>query len=145
MTISRKLRITAIAAAGTAVAILVALWLGVPAAARWGIETVGSRELGRTLKVGDVRFNPFTLRATLRDLSVAGLPDETAPLLTVGTIEANVSIASVRHLAPVIEALRASAIRANVVRLGENRFNFSDIVDRILSQPASPEPARFAL
>lgn len=145
MPISRKLRITAIAAAGTVVAIVVGLWLGVPAAARWGIETVGAREIGRTLKVGDVRFNPFTLKATLTDLSVAGLPDEKAPLLTIGTIEANVSIASVRHLAPVIEALRASAIRANVVRLAENRFNFSDIVDRLMAKPASPEPARFAL
>lgn len=145
MKISRRIRITALVIAGLLVAIIVGLWLGVPAAARWGIETAGSRELGRALHVGKIRFNPFTLRATLDKFSVGGLPDESAPLLTVDRTELNLSIASLRHLAPVIEELHVQGVRAHVVRLAENSFNFSDIVDRMLAKPASPEPARYAL
>jgi len=145
MTISRRLRIAGYALAAVLALSIVGLWIGVPIAARWGIETVGSREVGRALRVSDVRFNPFTLTATLSKLSIAGLPDEQSPLLSIESLQVNVSSAALIHRAPVLEALKAQGVRANLVRVAENRFNFSDIVDRILAQPASPNPARFAL
>ncbi len=43
--------------------------LGLPAATRWGIETVASRELGRPLTVGKISANPFTLHITAHDLT----------------------------------------------------------------------------
>ncbi len=145
MPVARRIRIVALATAGVLGAAIVGLWLGVPAAVRWGIETVGSREVGRTLRVNEVRFNPFTLTATLSGLGIAGLPGEKAPLLTIDSLRANLSAASLRHRAPVIESLQAHGIRASVVRVAENRFNFSDIFERLLARPPSREPARFAL
>jgi len=145
MQIPRKLIVAAMVSAGVLALVIVGLWLGVPAAARWGIETVGSREIGRAIQVGEIRFNPFTLKATLARLSVAGLPGESAPLLAIESLEADLSIASLRQLAPVIKALHAQGVRANLIRVEENRFNFSDIVDRMLAQPAGPESASFAL
>ncbi|MGE5337690.1 MAG: DUF748 domain-containing protein [Gemmatimonadota bacterium] len=145
MQIPRKLTRASLIAAGVLAVIFVGLALGIPAAVRWGIESAGSREIGRQMHVGEVRFNPFTLKATLRQLSIAGLPDELTPLLSVDALGIDLSIVSLRHLAPVIEALQAHGVHANIVRLDKNRFNFSDIVDRLQAKPASPEPARFAL
>ncbi len=145
MQIPRKLTIAALIAAGVLTLVFVGLALGIPAAARWGIESAGSREIGRQMHVGEVRFNPFTLGATLRQFTVAGLPDESTPLLSVDALEVDLSIASLRHFAPVIEAFHAHGVRANIVRLDKNQFNFSDIVDRLQARPASPEPARLAV
>lgn len=144
LTARRSLRVAAGAVAGIAVA-LIGLWLGVPAAARWGIETVGSREVGRAVRVGDVRFNPFTLRLAVNDLAVAGAAGESAPLVSIKELRAAVSLRSLLRAAPVVRQVDVQSLHANVARTAPNRFNFSDIVDRMLARPASPEPARFAI
>lgn len=131
-------------AASFVVAVL-ALWLGAPPVLRWAIETVGAREFGRTLRVGDISVNPFTLTARLSDLVVAGAAGESAPLLAVGAVRVNVSLGSIRHRAPVLDRLTIERASAHIVRLEPQRFNFSDIVERLLARPASDGTARFAL
>ena len=117
----------------------------IPAAARWGLETVASRELGRTVRVDDVSANPYTLRVTLKGVTVEGQPGESAPLLTLREASINASIASVMRLAPVLEAAVVDGLTVNIVRLDPQRFNFSDIVDRLQAKPKSDKPARFSL
>src|SRR5512146_543680 len=103
--------------------------IAIPAAARWGLETFASRELGRTVRVDDVSANPYTLRVTLKGLAVEGQPGESAPLLTLREVTINASVASLLRLAPVLEAVAIDGLTLNVVRLDPQRFNFSDIVD----------------
>ncbi|MGZ8981843.1 MAG: DUF748 domain-containing protein, partial [Burkholderiaceae bacterium] len=89
--------------------------------------------------------NPYTLRVTLKGLTVDGLPGESAPLLSVREASINASISSVLRLAPVLEAIAIDGLTANIVRLEAQRFNFSDIVERLQAKPKSDEPARFSL
>ncbi|HTT13157.1 MAG TPA: DUF748 domain-containing protein [Burkholderiaceae bacterium] len=149
----RWLRRTCYAIATTFVVLVLALWLGGPPAARWAIETIGSRALGRTVRVGAIRVNPFTLTLRIADLAIEGAAGEDAPLLAIGALRASLSGTSLWHRAPVVRSLAIDRIRAHIVRLEAQRFNFSDIVDRVLAQatdkpappPGSQEPARFAL
>ncbi|MGZ8273568.1 MAG: DUF748 domain-containing protein, partial [Burkholderiaceae bacterium] len=98
---SRWRRIAAIG--GILIAIFgIAGALAIPAAARWGLETVASRELGRAVRVESINANPYTLRVTLKGLTVDGLPGESAPLLSVREASINASISSVLRLAPVL-------------------------------------------
>ena len=127
-----------------ALAVLVVLfgvvgYFAIPKAVRWGLETVASRELGRTVKVESVSANPFTLRATMRGVVIDGAPGETAPLLSVREVIVNASSLSLYHRAPVLDALTVDGLTANLVRLEDQRFNFSD--DRI----ALEKPHRMAV
>ena len=146
----RWLRRTLYAVGATLVVLVLALWLGGPPALRWAIETVGSRELGRTLRAGEIHVNPFTLTVRIADFTIEGAPDESEPLLTIGEVRTNVAPNSIWHRAPVIGSLLIDRIRAHIVRLDAQRFNFSDIVERQLAKPEeekppSSEPARFAV
>ncbi|MBC8118061.1 MAG: DUF748 domain-containing protein, partial [Burkholderiaceae bacterium] len=120
-------------------------YFAIPAAARWAIEDIGSRELGRTVRVQSISANPYTLRVTVSDLSIAGLPGEPA-LLTVQQTVLNASISSLLRLAPVIDAISITGVEANIARLEAQRFNFDDIIERLRAKPKTDdEPARFAL
>lgn len=140
------LRRTVYALAAFFVVAVLAIWLGAPPALRWAIETVGARELGRTIRVGDIRANPFTLTAGLDDLVIEGAPGESAPLLSVGAVRASASLGSLWNRAPVLDRLAIDRATANIVRIEPQRFNFTDIVERLLARPrTSDEPARFAV
>jgi hypothetical protein len=112
-TISRWIPALRKAAIGAAIAFLlfgVVGYFAVPKLVRWGVETVVSRELGRTVRVESISANPYTLRVTLRGLIVDG-SGETAPLLTVRQITANASVSSILRLAPVLDALTINGLR----------------------------------
>ena len=141
----RRIAIAAASVAAFVVVLIVGLWLGVPAALRWGIETVGSREVGRPMAVGEIHFNPFTLRLAIHDFSIDGAAGETKPLLTLGELHTQIGASSIFRLAPIVKSLRLQTLRAHVARVAPNRFNFSDIVERFNGGPSSDEPARFAI
>jgi hypothetical protein len=141
-----RLRKAAIALAVLIILFGVVGYFAIPKAVRWGLETVASRELGRTVRVESVSANPFTLRATMRGVVIEGAPGEDAPLLSVREIIVNASSLSLYHRAPVLDALSINGLTANIVRLEAQRFNFSDIVKRIEARPKTDEgPARFSL
>lgn len=141
-----RLRTAAIVAVSIVVLIGVVGYFAIPAAARWGLETVASREIGRTVRVESISANPYTLRVTINGLTVDGLPGESAPLLTVRQTTVNASITSVLRLAPVIDAVSIDGLTANIVRLEAQRFNFDDIIERLRAKPKTDdEPARFAV
>lgn len=145
---TRKIRTAAIAL--VAVVALYGL-IGVfalPKLVRWGIEGRASEALGRAITVEDIRVNPYTLRIGLRGLTLhaGAAPGPAAPLATLRAAEVNVSAGSLWRLAPVVERLTLDGLRADIVRVGPQRFNFSDIVDRLLAGPKTDEPgADFAL
>lgn len=118
----------------------------VPRLLRWGVESAASEALGRPVRVEDVRFNPLRLSATLRNLRIEAAAAGEPPLAQLRTVEANASLRSLWHRAPILDALRIDGLAANLVRLEAKRFNFSDILDRLGAQPKSDTgPARFAV
>lgn len=121
-------------------------YFAIPAAVRWGVETVATRELGRTVRLEGVSANPYTLSVTVRGLVVEGASGETAPLLTIQELIVNASLESAYRRAPVLDSLTINGLTANLARLDQQRFNFSDIIDRLRAKPkTSDEPARFSL
>jgi uncharacterized protein involved in outer membrane biogenesis len=133
------------AAAGVIVLFGVIGYFAIPAAARWGIETVAARELGRAVTVEKISANPFNLRVTFRGIAIAGNAGE-PPLLTVRQATINASAESILRLAPVIESLAIEAPAVNIIRYEPERFSFSDVVDRLRSKPKTDdEPAQFAV
>ena len=141
-----RLRIVGLAVLALVAAFGAIGYFAIPAATRWAVETVASRELGRTVRVESVSANPFTLRVTLRGLAVDGAAGEAEPLLSVGRIDVDASVESVLRRAPVLDALKIDGLVANIVRLGPQRFNFSDVLERLQARPKTDDqPARFAL
>ena len=110
-------------------------------------ETQLSKVLDRPVSVGKIRINPYTLRLDVDQLHIAERDGKT-PFVDVGHLHVNASWSSIFRRAPVIEELSIDAPHVHIVRTAEQRFNFSDIVDK-LSQPENPpkpksnEPARF--
>jgi uncharacterized protein involved in outer membrane biogenesis len=119
--------------------------LAIPAAARWALETVASRELGRGVHVEAITANPYTWRITVKGLTVDGQPGEAAPLLTIREASINASVSTLLRFAPVIEQVSVDGFALNVVRLEPQRFNFTDILERLQARPKKDEPARFSL
>ncbi|HKO66974.1 MAG TPA: DUF748 domain-containing protein, partial [Burkholderiaceae bacterium] len=122
-------------------------YFAIPATARWGIETVAARAIGRNVHVDSISANPFTLRITINGLTVDGLSGDTAPLLTVQHATINASISSVLRLAPVIDSVSIDGVTANIVRLEAQRFNFDDIMEHLRAKPKKQDdkPAGFAV
>ena len=142
-----KTRLRSIALAAAAAVLLFALvgYLAIPRVARWGLETVAARELGRTVHVESISANPFTLRVTLRGLAVDGASGDSTPLVTVREVTVNASSRSLFYRAPVLDELTVNGLTANLVRFDAERFNFSDIIDRLNAKPKSDVPLKFSL
>jgi hypothetical protein len=144
-----------IGAAALALVLVIAFAVAVPPLARYGLETVASRELGRAVTVQSISANPFTLSATLKGLAIAGSAvagqSDEAPLLTVERLRISLSALSIVHRAAVVDALEIDAPHLRIARLQEQRFNFTDILERLQArpraktEPTEDSPARFAL
>nr|WP_311528282.1 DUF748 domain-containing protein [uncultured Ralstonia sp.] len=120
---------------------------GGPPLLRHLAQTQLSKLLERPVSVGKISINPYTLRLDVDQLHIAER-DGKAPFVEVGHLHVNASWSSIFRRAPVIEELSVDAPHVHIVRTAEQRFNFSDIVDK-LSRPENPpkpksdEPARF--
>ncbi|MGB6242466.1 MAG: DUF748 domain-containing protein [Castellaniella sp.] len=124
-------------------------WL-VPKAVHHALTRNVAELLGRQVDVGEIRFNPFTLALSAQDLVIA--KPESAPLLQIGKIDLRVAWRSLVLFAPVLDRIHIDQPRLALTRLDTARFNFSDIVDRLASEPTPPpaepsaqEPPRFSL
>lgn len=142
---SRRFKLAAIVLAALTLVFGLAGWFGIPAGVRWALEGPVSRELGRAVSVKEVRANPFTLHVEMTGLEVAPAAGETAPPLRVERLVADASWTSLLHRAAVIDHLSVSGLAAHIVRIEPQRFNVSDIVERLLARPASPDPTHFAV
>lgn len=110
-------------------------------------ETQLSKYLERPVTVGKIRLNPYTLRLEIDQLHIAERDGKT-PFVDIGHLHVNAAWCSIFRRAPVIEELTVDAPRVRIVRTAEQRFNFSDIVDKLTQpeippKPKSNEPARF--
>jgi hypothetical protein len=111
------------------------------------IEKNATEALGRKVTLGRAHVRPFELAATLNDLTIYERDGKT-PAVTLGELEANTSLASVWHLAPVVDSLHVDRLAVHVVREGDGRMSFADIQDKLAAQPPKPpdaKPARFSV
>jgi hypothetical protein len=146
-----RLRTRRMRRVGITLAILLMLYtlggfFGLPMLLRHILTTQVAASLKRPVTVGDIRFNPYSLRLELDHLHIADR-DPTKPFIDLGHLRVKVSWTSLFRLAPVIKELEVNQPAVRVVRTGPQEFNFSDLlVSKTPTPPPAPgKPTRFAL
>ncbi|WP_455288200.1 DUF748 domain-containing protein [Cupriavidus necator] len=122
-------------------------YFGGPPLLKFLIEKNATEALGRKVTLGKAHVRPFELAATLTDLTIYERDGKT-PALTMGEAEANTSLASVWHLAPVVDNLHIDRLAVRVARGADGRVSFADVQDKFAALPPKPadaEPARFSV
>lgn len=109
---------------GITVAVGVALYaglgyFGVPYVARTVLERFGSTELGRTVAVKDIRFNPWTWRFELEGLSIKS-QEGAGYFLTLDELAVDASGSTITNMAPVIEEVTVKGLHGTLTWSDEN-------------------------
>jgi len=111
------------------------------------VQKNATEALGRKVTLDEVRVRPFALAATLSGLTIYERDGKT-PAVTLGELEANTSLASIWHLAPVVNALHVDRLAVHVVRDADGHMSYADIQDKLAAAPPKPpqaKPARFSV
>lgn len=145
--VRRKARKTGLWTVGVLAVFGVVGYFTVPAVLKHYAVDKLSTYLERPVSVGDVSFNPYTLKLDLKQVHIG---DKTPgqPFVDIGMLRVNASWTSVFRFAPVVDEIYVDTPVLNIVRTAPQRFNFSDIIDRATAGPAPTEPskpARFSL
>ncbi|WP_445144031.1 DUF748 domain-containing protein [Dyella sp. Tek66A03] len=121
-------------------------FLAAPSIIRSQIESRASVALQRPVTLSAVHLNPYTLRLQLDQLHIADRDGKSA-FVDIDQAVIKASWSSLFRMAPVLNELALQHPRFRIVRTADQRFNFSDIIERLASKPTDPKtpPARFAL
>jgi len=116
----------------------------VPHLVRSGVSDFVSKNYHREVTLGDVRFNPYTLRLDVRDFS---LPDSDGkPMLAFRHLLVDVTVASLWRLGPDFEAILLEQPFARVMIEPDGTLNFSELAlppaPDAKPEPPNPKPAR---
>jgi hypothetical protein len=107
------------------------------------IDRAGSwatEETGRTLKIESISINPFSLSLEIRKLQLSDA-DPTRSFVSWDLLRVSLSMASLYHLAPVIDELRLDRPAIHLERLTADIFNFSDLIPKQDEEEAPDKPA----
>ncbi len=109
-------------------------FVGVPHIVRSQASKFVGDHYNRRLTVGDIRFNPFTLKLEIGDLS---LPDaDGRPMLGFHQLVVDLTLASIWRRGPDFEAILLDQPFASVVIKRDGTLNLAE-----LALPASPGPS----
>ena len=113
-------------------------FLAVPHYARKGLQDFGHQHYGRTLAIGEIRFNPFTLAL---DMSGFSLPDADAqPLLAFKRLHLGLRLASVWRLAPSFREILLEQPYVRAVIRPDGALSLADLGKGF--PPAPPQPTQ---
>lgn len=118
----------------------------VPPLVKREIERQGTAALGRTVSVGEVGFQPWSLRLTLNDLKI-GAAEGRGWQFTLARLEANLELESLLRMAPVLDSLVLDIPHLNLAHTGQGHYDIDDVLQR-LSKPSATsasKPLQFAL
>ncbi len=95
--------------------------------------------LHRPVTVERIRINPYRLTLQIDGLAIEekGGGEKVAGF---DSLYVNLEAVSLLRGGPVISEIRLDAPRLKVVRLADNRYNFSDLLDALVAKPASDSP-----
>ena len=136
----RRLRRSVVAIVAVVVLVAALGFFVVPPIAKSKLEALASSELGRRATLGKLAFNPFTLHAKLTDFALADR-DPARTLLKFSTLDVEVSISSLWHRAPVLDAVRLVQPQIALLRNADGTWNIQDLIDRVLEPSSGPTPA----
>jgi uncharacterized protein involved in outer membrane biogenesis len=124
-------------------------FFGVPAIVRYVLTGQVAQRLHRPVTVGNIAFNPYSLRLEIDKLRV-GDRDASASFVEFGRLHIKVSWKSLFRLAPIVSDLAIDQPDIYIVRTAQNRFNFSDLLEQpspsLAPKPKKPsQPMRFSV
>ena len=124
-------------------------WLAVPPLLKSQAQTRLSALLGRSVEIGEVSFQPWSLELTVRDVAIGPAPGASQPLLRWSRAYVNADAGSIWRRAPVIAAIELDGLQLHLARTAPGHYDIDDLLARFATPSAAPaepsEPARFAL
>jgi len=116
----------------------VAGFWGVPHFARSYAQDFVRQHYGRTLALGDIRFNPFTLKL---DISDVALPDaDGQPLLSFAHLHVDLQYASIWRLGPSFREILLDKPHVRAVIRHGGELNLADLGKGFPASPPPPQP-----
>lgn len=107
-------------------------------------EQLIAGKLHRSMSIEKVEVSPYTLAVTVHGMKLME-QDGAAVFAAFDELKVDVSAETFYRFAPVVQELRLTKPYVHLVRTDTHHYNIDDIIDLILSQPASKEPARFSV
>jgi uncharacterized protein involved in outer membrane biogenesis len=107
----------------------VAGFVGVPLVAHHYVEKALTEALGREVAIENVGFNPFTLTVDMHGARLLEQDGSTAAV-SFTALKVNFDIDSLWQGGPVIHELVLDGLAFRLVREGEDRYNWSDVIER---------------
>lgn len=96
-----------------------------------------SEALHRPVAIQRISINPYALSATLEGLEIKER-EGSETFVGFDSLYVNLQSSSLFRWGPVVNEIRLVNPKLRVVREGENRFNFSDLVDELAAKAAKP-------
>ncbi|HEV8330056.1 MAG TPA: DUF748 domain-containing protein [Steroidobacteraceae bacterium] len=116
----------------------------VPHLLRVNAQKYVSDELGRGLALGDVAFNPFTFRLSIRNATLSEKAGE--PIASFGSLVVNAELASIWQRAVVLKEVQLDAPDVNLVVERDGSINLAHLAPpqaepaAATNEPAAPLP-----
>ncbi len=104
-------------------------------------------ETGRTLEIGSISINPFSLSVEVHNLHLSDV-NQAKSFVSWDLLSVSLSMSSLYHRAPIIDKLRLDNPSIHLEKLAADRFNFSDLIpEKKDTAPAesTDEPTRFSV
>ncbi|MDO8251774.1 MAG: DUF748 domain-containing protein [Rhodoferax sp.] len=111
---------------------LAGFWL-VPLLIKNQVPKFGQTELARQATIGEVRFNPYTLRLEVQDLRLAEANG--APLVAIGKLAVALQWQSLVRRAWSFAEIRISAPSASLVIAPDGKFNIAELLATFARRP----------
>ena len=102
------------------------------------LEQLG-KALHRSVSANSVRINPYALSVTLEGVSVQEREGGEA-FASFDSLYLNLESTSIFRFAPVVSEVRLVNPKLRIVRLPDNRYNFSDLLDEFMARPRIDDP-----
>ena len=132
---------------GVITLVLLFMALVLPGVIRSQAEQGIATALNRKASIAKVRINPFGMTVTVEGFRLFE-PDASTPFVELGSITASLSSSSLYRFGMVADRLSIDKPSVRLMRLADNRYNFSDILDHLAKQPkkeSSSGPPRFSI
>jgi uncharacterized protein involved in outer membrane biogenesis len=98
--------------------------------------------LHRDVTIESISINPYTLTATLSGVSVRERAEGKTgeELIGFDSLRVNAELASIAVAGIVVKEIELVGPRVRLVRLADNRYNISDLIDEQMAKPPSNDP-----
>src|SRR5208283_4637739 len=137
---SRRVRRIGVIVVAVVLFLGIATYIAVPPVLRHVLSGPVAASIHREVSVGKIRFNLYRLKLDLDQLHVGERDSPQKPFVDLGHLTVKVSWTSLFRFAPVVGEVVVERPRIHVVRLSQQKFNFSDLLESAPA-PAPPKPA----